>query len=97
VASLAVALERCEVGFGPVRGLVNSAGIGRDVASFKRASTPGISSMPMAVPQRRWQSRCRRIFAGPALAVDRNGHPHSIENKRIFLEVIENATYINIP
>jgi NAD(P)-dependent dehydrogenase (short-subunit alcohol dehydrogenase family) len=33
-ASVTAALDHCEDGFGPVRGLVNSAGIGRDVAFF---------------------------------------------------------------
>jgi NAD(P)-dependent dehydrogenase (short-subunit alcohol dehydrogenase family) len=33
-ASVIAALHDCETGFGPVRGLVNSAGIGRDVPFF---------------------------------------------------------------
>src|SRR5438105_3926475 len=33
-ASVHAALEGCEAGFGPVRGLVNSAGIARDVPFF---------------------------------------------------------------
>jgi NAD(P)-dependent dehydrogenase (short-subunit alcohol dehydrogenase family) len=33
-ASVIAALDGCEAGFGPVRGLVNSAGIGRDVPFF---------------------------------------------------------------
>jgi NAD(P)-dependent dehydrogenase (short-subunit alcohol dehydrogenase family) len=33
-ASVLAALDGCETGFGPVRGLVNSAGIGRDVPFF---------------------------------------------------------------
>jgi NAD(P)-dependent dehydrogenase (short-subunit alcohol dehydrogenase family) len=33
-ASVIAALQNCEAGFGPVRGLVNSAGIGRDVPFF---------------------------------------------------------------
>jgi NAD(P)-dependent dehydrogenase (short-subunit alcohol dehydrogenase family) len=34
-ASVVSGLERCEEGFGPVRGLVNSAGIGRDTPFFE--------------------------------------------------------------
>jgi NAD(P)-dependent dehydrogenase (short-subunit alcohol dehydrogenase family) len=33
-ASVMAALDGCEAGFGPIRGLVNSAGIGRDVPFF---------------------------------------------------------------
>lgn len=38
-ASVVAGLRDCEDGFGPVRGLVNSAGIGRDVPFFETTTT----------------------------------------------------------
>jgi NAD(P)-dependent dehydrogenase (short-subunit alcohol dehydrogenase family) len=69
-ASVIAALDGCEAGFGPVRGLVNSAGIGRDVPFFDTS----VELFRMAAaPSSIWR-RCRAsaaISAGRPMAPPR--------------------------
>jgi short chain dehydrogenase len=76
-ASVIAGLERCEAGFGPVRGLVNSAGIGCDVPFFDtsvelfRRILDGRQQGEFChrpYPQCRWRFCRRRISAGPGLS-----------------------------